>query len=211
MSVQHTDPHVRLRSLADAASRVPSRPSREEALQAVRTLLLHIGENPDREGLVDTPARFLKAWGDLFSGYDADPGESLGRTFEEVEGYDDIVLLQGVEFFSHCEHHVIPIRGTADIAYLPDRRVVGISKLARVVDAFARRLQTQEALTAQIADTIDGVLRPRGVAVTVRARHMCMEMRGVRQGGASTVTTALRGAFRTDEALQGRLDRMLRD
>ncbi|MEM9380454.1 MAG: GTP cyclohydrolase I FolE [Planctomycetota bacterium] len=210
MSVQPTDPHVRLQEVSDVPSRVPSRPSREEALRAVRTLLLHIGENPDREGLVDTPSRFLRAWDDLFSGYEEDPGASLARTFEEVEGYDDIVLLKDIEFFSHCEHHVIPIRGSADIAYLPDRRVVGISKLARVVDAFARRLQTQEALTAQIADTIVAALRPRGVAVTVRARHMCMEMRGVRQGAASTVTTALRGAFRTDEALQGRLDRMLR-
>lgn len=187
----------------------PAPVTREDALKSVRTLLRYMGEDPDREGLVDTPKRFLKAWDDLFSGYHSDPRESLERTFEEVAGYDEIVLLRGTEFFSHCEHHVIPMRGTVDIAYLPHGRVVGLSKLSRVVEGYARRLQTQEALTAQIGDAIEDVLRPRGVAVIVRAQHECMAMRGVRQCGAATVTQTLRGAFRDDPVEEARLFRLL--
>lgn len=184
--------------------------SREAALKSVRTLLRYIGEDPDREGLVDTPKRFLKAWGDLFAGYERDPSVELERTFEEVAGYDEIVVLRGAEFHSHCEHHVIPMRGTVDIAYLPAGRVVGLSKLVRLVDGYARRLQTQEALTAQIGDAIESVLEPRGVAVIVRARHQCMAMRGVRQPEAETLTQTLRGAFRDDPAEERRLMRLLR-
>lgn len=183
--------------------------TREEALKSVRTLLRYMGEDPEREGLIDTPKRFLKAWDDLFSGYGSDPREALERTFEEVAGYDEIVLLRGTEFFSHCEHHVIPMKGTVDIAYLPKGRVVGLSKLSRVVDGYARRLQTQEALTAQIANAIEDVLHPRGVAVIVRAQHQCMAMRGVRQCAADTITQTLRGAFRTDPAEEARLFRLL--
>lgn len=191
--------------------RAPERDSvsREEALQSVRTLLRYMGEDPDREGLIDTPKRFLKAWDDLFRGYGSDPRVELERTFEEVSGYDEIVILRGTEFFSHCEHHVIPMRGMVDIAYLPAGRVVGLSKLSRVVEGYARRLQTQEALTAQIGDAIEEVLCPRGVAVIVRAQHECMAMRGVKQGAAETVTQTLRGAFRTDPIEEARLFRLL--
>ncbi|QDV09077.1 GTP cyclohydrolase 1 [Planctomycetes bacterium Poly30] len=183
--------------------------TREEALKSVRTLLRYMGEDPEREGLLDTPKRFLKAWDDLFSGYRTDPREALERTFEEVAGYDEIVILRGTEFYSHCEHHVIPMKGTVDIAYLPNGRVVGLSKLSRVVEGYAKRLQTQEALTAEIGDAIEEVLRPRGVAVIVRAQHQCMAMRGVRQCGADTVTQTLRGAFRTDPVEEARLFRLL--
>jgi len=195
--------------LAIAPSPEADRPSRMEAREAVRTLLRYIGEDPEREGLVDTPERFVKAWGDLFSGYDRDPADELGRTFEDVAGYDEIVVLRGTRFHSHCEHHAIPMTGTVDIAYLPEGRVVGLSKLSKVVDVFARRLQTQEALTAQIADAIEDGLGPAGVAVVVRAQHQCMVMRGVAQEGAVTVTQTLRGAFDGDPALEARLHRLL--
>lgn len=185
------------------------RPTRAEARDAVRTLLRYIGEDPEREGLVDTPERFVKAWGDLFSGYDRDPAEELGRTFEDVAGYDEMVVLRGTRFHSHCEHHAIPMTGTVDIAYLPDGKVVGLSKLSKVVDTLARRLQTQEALTAQIADAIEEGLAPAGVAVVVRAQHQCMVMRGVAQDGAVTVTQTLRGAFDGDATLETRLHRLL--
>jgi GTP cyclohydrolase I len=190
--------------------RKDDRPTEAEAEEAVRTLLKWIGEDPSREGLVDTPNRVVKAYRDLFSGYDQDHEDILGRTFEEVAGYDDMVLVRDIPFFSHCEHHMVPIVGRAHIAYLPDGRVVGLSKLARVVDLFARRLQTQEAMTAQIADSIDETLRPLGVAVMVEAEHMCMSMRGIRKQGSTTMTTTFTGQFKSDPHHQVRFMTMLR-
>lgn len=174
------------------------RPSREEAEAAVRTLLRWAGDDPGREGLVDTPRRFVRAWAEMFSGYDRDADDALGRTFEEVAGYDDIVLMRDIAFHSHCEHHAIPIVGRAHVAYLPAGRVVGLSKIAHVVDIYARRLQTQETMTAQIARTIQDALEPRGVAVMVTAEHLCMAMRGIRKPGTTTTTTGFTGVFDTD-------------
>lgn len=171
------------------------RPSRAEAEAAVLTLLKWIGDDPSREGLRDTPARVVKAYEEMFGGYAEDPTDSLGRTFEEVAGYDDIVLIKDICFHSHCEHHMVPIIGKAHVAYLPNERVLGLSKIARVVDIFARRLQTQETMTAQIATAIDDALGPRGVAVMVEAEHMCMAMRGIRKQGSTTITTRFTGAF----------------
>jgi len=171
---------------------------RTEAEEAVRTLLRWAGEDPAREGLRDTPRRVVKAYGDWFSGYAEDPETYLGRTFEEVDGYDELIVLRDIAFESHCEHHMAPIIGRAHVGYLPGGRVVGISKLARVVDAYARRFQVQEKLTAQIADCIERVLQPRGVAVVVDARHQCMTTRGVHKRGVSMVTSAMRGALRED-------------
>ena len=184
--------------------------SRAEAEMAVRTLLKWAGDDPEREGLIDTPARVAKAYEEFFSGYDADPQQMLARTFEEVEGYNDIVLLQDIAFQSHCEHHVVPISGTAHIAYLPDNKVVGISKLARVLDAYARRLQTQETMTAQIASCINGALRPKGVAVIVKAQHQCMTSRGVNKPGVAMVTRTFTGVFKDDPAMEMRLMNMLK-
>ncbi len=184
--------------------------SRAEAEMAVRTLLKWAGDDPEREGLIDTPARVAKAYEEFFSGYDADPQQMLARTFEEVEGYNDIVLLQDIAFQSHCEHHVVPISGNAHIAYLPDNKVVGISKLARVLDAYARRLQTQETMTAQIASCINGALRPRGVAVIVKAQHQCMTSRGVNKPGVAMVTRTFTGVFKDDPAMEMRLMNMLK-
>ncbi|MGE3245142.1 MAG: GTP cyclohydrolase I FolE [Beijerinckiaceae bacterium] len=171
------------------------RPTREEAEEAVRTLLRWAGENPGREGLLDTPARVVKAYRELFRGYEEDGDEILSRVFEEVEGYDDMVLVKDIPFASHCEHHMVPFVGKAHIAYYPNKGVVGLSKLARVVDVYARRLQTQETMTAQIADTIAHALKPRGIAVLIEAEHMCMSMRGVQKQGASTVTSRFTGLF----------------
>ena len=171
---------------------------RTQAEEAVRTLLRWAGEDPAREGLRDTPRRVVKAYGDWFSGYAEDPETYLGRTFEEVAGYDELIVLRDIAFESHCEHHMAPIIGRAHVGYLPGGRVVGISKLARVVDAYARRFQVQEKLTAQIADCIERVLQPRGVAVVVDARHQCMTTRGVHKRGVSMVTSAMRGALRED-------------
>jgi len=184
--------------------------SRAEAEMAVRTLLKWAGDDPEREGLIDTPARVAKAYEEFFSGYDADPQQMLARTFEEVEGYNDIVLLQDIAFQSHCEHHVVPISGTAHIAYLPDNKVVGISKLARVLDAYARRLQTQETMTAQIASCINGALRPKGVAVIVKAQHQCMTSRGVNKPGVAMVTRTFTGVFKDDPSMETRLMNMLK-
>ena len=172
--------------------------SREEALRAVETLLRWAGDDPSREGLAGTPERVVKAYEDFFRGYWVDPVELLQRTFEEVEGYDEMVLLRDIRFESHCEHHVAPIIGRAHVAYLPKTRVVGISKLARVVDAYARRLQIQEKMTVQIARAIDEVLQPKGVAVVVEASHQCMTTRGVHKPGTSMVTSQMLGRFRTD-------------
>ncbi len=195
-----------------SAARIPSiiRPSREEAEAAVLTLLRWTGDNPEREGLLDTPARMVKAYEEIFSGYGEDPEAELGRTFEEVAGYDDIVLIKDIAFHSHCEHHVVPIIGKAHVAYLPDSRVVGLSKIARVVSIFARRLQTQETMTAQIADCIQDVLNPRGVAVMIEAEHMCMAMRGIRLSGSTTLTTRFTGSFIDNPHEQVRFMTMLK-
>ena len=173
------------------------RPSRAEAEAAVRTLIRWAGDDPGREGLLDTPARVVRSYAELFSGYEVDPHALLARTFDEVEGYDEIVLLRDIRFESHCEHHMVPIIGRAHVAYLPRRRVVGISKLARVVEAYARRLQIQEKMTAQIAAAIEDVLQPFGVAVIIEAGHQCMTTRGVHKPGVSMVTSRMLGAFRT--------------
>ncbi|MEX0409315.1 GTP cyclohydrolase I FolE [Aquibium sp. LZ166] len=186
------------------------RPSRAEVEAAVRTLLLWIGENPEREGLLATPDRVAKAYTEMFSGYGRDPADELGRTFEEVAGFDDLVIEKDITFHSHCEHHMVPIIGKAHIGYLPDGKVVGLSKLARVVDIFAQRLQTQEAMTAQIAGAIQDVLNPRGVAVIIEAEHMCMAMRGIRKQGATTLTTTFTGAFRDNPEEQVRFMSLLR-
>jgi GTP cyclohydrolase I len=174
----------------------PNRPSREEAERAVHTLLRWAGDDPEREGLKDTPARVTRAFEDWFSGYDQDPESYLARTFEEVAGYDDMVILKDIRFESHCEHHLAPIIGRAHVGYLPTHRVVGISKLARVVEAFARRLQVQEKMNAQIAHCIQKVLEPKGVAVVIEAAHQCMTTRGVHKTGVTMVTSSMLGAFR---------------
>jgi len=174
----------------------PNRPSREEAEQAIRVLLRWAGDDPSREGLVDTPARVAKAFEEWFSGYDQDPQAYLARTFEEVAGYDDMVILRDIRFESHCEHHLAPIIGRVHVGYLPTNKVVGISKLARVVQAFSRRLQVQEKMNAQIAHCIQTVLEPKGVAVVIEAAHQCMTTRGVHKTGVTMVTSTMLGAFR---------------
>jgi GTP cyclohydrolase I len=181
------------------------RPSREEAEAAVRTLLRWACDDPTREGLRDTPARVVRAYEEFFSGYHIDPVALLERTFEETDGYDEIVLLRDIRLESYCEHHMVPIIGRAHVAYLPHRRVVGISKLARLVEAYAKRLQIQEKLTAQIANTINEVLQPRGVAVIIEASHQCMSTRGVHKPGASLVTSRMLGAFRDDPSTRREL------
>ena len=186
------------------------RPTRQEAEAAVRTLLAWAGDNPQREGLLDTPRRVVEAYEELFAGYDADPDEALARVFRDVEGYADIVVVRDIPFVSHCEHHIAPFTGKAHIGYYPRSGAVGLSKLARVVEMFARRLQTQEAMTAQIAEAIERGLNPRGVAVMIEAEHSCMSMRGVKKAGASTVTTEFTGVFRTDREEQRRFLDLLR-
>ncbi len=176
----------------------PIRPSREEAEQAVRVLLRWAGDDPDREGLLGTPDRVVRAYEEFFSGYDEDPAALLRRTFEETDGYDEMVVLRNITFESHCEHHMVPIIGKAHVAYLPKNRVVGISKLARVVEAYAKRLQIQEKMTAQIANAINSELQPLGVAVVIEAAHQCMTTRGVHKPGVSMVTSRMLGAFRED-------------
>lgn len=186
------------------------RPSREEAEAAVRTLLAYIGENPAREGLLDTPKRVVKAYEELFSGYGEDADELLDRTFGEIGTFDDFVLLRDIPFHSHCEHHMVPFVGKAHVAYFPVERVVGLSKIARVVEIFSRRLQTQEHLTSQIVNALDGGLNPRGVAVMIEAEHMCMSMRGIAKAGVSTLTTQFTGVFRDDPAEQVRFITLVR-
>ncbi|MBB3809891.1 GTP cyclohydrolase I FolE [Pseudochelatococcus contaminans] len=198
-------------SQAESDKPISDRPTRAEAEAAVLTLLRWIGEDPAREGLLDTPKRVVRAYEELFAGYRDNPVEVLDRVFEEVEGYSDIVLVRDISFFSHCEHHMVPIIGKAHIAYFPEGGVVGLSKLARVVDVFARRLQTQEALTAQIADAINDTLRPRGLAIMLEAEHMCMAMRGIQKQGASTITTRFTGVFEEDPALQARFFMLIRE
>ncbi|MCT7375715.1 GTP cyclohydrolase I FolE [Chelativorans salis] len=190
---------------------VTDRPSREEAEAAVRTLLRWAGDDPEREGLKETPERVVKSYQELFSGYDRSPVEELGRTFEEVAGYDDMVLVKDISFHSHCEHHMVPIIGKAHVAYLPKGKVVGLSKIARAVDIYARRLQTQEAMTAQIATAIQDVLKPRGVAVMIEAEHMCMSMRGIQKQGSTTLTSTFTGVFKEKPEEQVRFVTMVRD
>ena len=187
----------------------PARPTREEAEAAVRTLIRWAGDDPEREGLLDTPARVVRSYEEFYQGYAQDPVALLERTFSEVEGYDEIVLLRDIRLESHCEHHMVPIVGRAHVAYLPDRRVVGISKLARVVDAYAHRLQIQEKLTAQIADTIQAVLRPHGTAVIIEAVHECMSCRGVHKTGVSMVTSRMLGIFRENRSTRQELMAMV--
>lgn len=186
------------------------RPTREQAEEAVRILLRWAGDDPEREGLIDTPKRVVDAYGELFGGYDADPADVLGTTFEEIAGYDDIVIVRDIPFFSHCEHHMVPIIGKAHVAYLPKGKVLGLSKIARVVEVYGRRLQTQEAMTAQIADAIQTNLDPKGVAVLIEAEHLCMAMRGVQKQGSSTLTTSFTGVFKSDPAEQARFMMSLR-
>jgi len=180
------------------------KPSREAALEAVRTLIAWAGDDPRREGLIDTPERVIAAFGEWFEGYGLDPSKELDRVFEDVQGYDDIVMLRDIEVESHCEHHMAPFLGKAFVAYMPTNKVVGISKLARVVEIFSRRLQTQETLTQQIADAITDNLKPAGVAVLIDAKHECMTTRGVHHRHVSTLTTQFTGVFKTDRALQDR-------
>lgn len=172
------------------------RPTRAEAEAAVRTLIRWAGDDPTREGLVDTPKRVVKSYDEFFAGYEQDPAEILARNFEEVEGYDDMVVLRNVKVESHCEHHIVPIVGTAHIAYIPDGSVVGISKLARLLEAYSKRLQTQETMTAQIADALEKYMKPKGVAVVVDAAHMCMTSRGIKHDGVHTITRQFRGVFK---------------
>jgi len=187
------------------------KPSREQAESAVRTLLRWAGDDPNREGLRDTPARVARAYDDWFSGYADDPVAFLQRTFEEVEGYDEMVVLRDIRFESHCEHHLAPIIGRAHVGYLPARKVVGISKLARVVDAYARRLQVQEKMNAQIANCIQQVLEPKGVAVVIEAAHQCMTTRGVHKPGVTMVTSTMLGAFREDSRTRREFLAMIRN
>jgi GTP cyclohydrolase I len=192
-----------------AVAKAP-RPSKEEAMAAVRTLIAWAGDNPDREGLKDTPKRVVNAYSEWYRGYDLDPAEELSRVFEDVSGYDDMVILREIDVESHCEHHMAPFLGTAFVAYLPTDKVVGISKLVKVVEIFAKRLQTQETMTAQIADAIDEALKPRGSAVMIDAVHQCMSTRGVHHPNVSTITTQFTGEFKTNPALQERFLRLIK-
>jgi len=176
-----------------------SKPRREEAMQAVKTLIEWAGDDPTREGLVETPKRVVAAYEEFFEGYTQDPEDILRKTFEEVEGYDEMVIVKDIRLESHCEHHIVPILGTAHIGYIPNKRVVGISKLARIVDVFGKRLQTQETMTSQIATTIENVLNPKGVAVVIDAGHQCMSTRGVHKTESSTVTSSMKGVFKENQ------------
>jgi len=192
-------------SVTPAAMRAVERPTRDDAEAAVRTLIRWAGDDPCREGLLDTPQRVARAYTELFAGYATDPTALLERTFEETGGYDEIVLLKGIRLESYCEHHMVPILGQAHVAYIPNKRVVGISKLARLVDAYAKRLQIQEKLTTQIADTINEVLEPRGVAVVIEAAHQCMTTRGVHKPGVGMVTSKMLGLFRSNPSTRREL------
>jgi GTP cyclohydrolase IA len=191
-------PVSRKRAAPAAHKPAPDRPSRDEALAAVRTLIRWAGDDPEREGLLETPDRVVRSYDEFFAGYQQDPAEILAKTFSEVDGYDEMVVMNDIRFESHCEHHMVPIIGKVHIGYLPNQRVVGISKLARLVDVYARRLQIQEKMTVQIADTLQQVLHPKGVAVVIEAAHQCMTTRGVHKPGAALVTSRMLGAFRDD-------------
>ena len=181
-----------------------ARPTRDEAEEAVRTLIRWAGDDPAREGLIETPARVARAYEEFFAGYLLDPADVLAKTFSEVDGYDEMIVMNDIRFESHCEHHMVPIIGKAHIGYLPNHRVVGISKLARLVEIYAKRLQIQEKMTVQIADTLQAVLQPKGVAVVIQASHQCMTTRGVHHRHVSTITTRFTGDFKTDSALKDR-------
>ena len=185
-------------------------PSREEAMQAVKTLIAWAGDNPNREGLIETPKRVVDAYKEFFDGYKMNPDEILSKTFEEVEGYDEMVIIKNIRLESHCEHHIVPILGIAHVAYMPNKKVVGISKLARLVDVYAKRLQIQETLTAQIAETIQRVLDPLGVAVLIDASHQCMTTRGVHKPESSTVTKRMLGVFKTDKNVRSEFMELIR-
>jgi len=196
-----------------AKKKAPAKPasvSQAQAEDAIKLLLRWAGDNPEREGLLDTPKRVAKAFREYFSGYEDDPAEALSRTFDDVGGYDDIVMLRDIEFNSHCEHHIAPFVGRAHVAYLPTKSVVGISKLARVVEIYARRLQTQETMTAQIANAIMNALQPRGVAVLIEAVHTCMSMRGIGKRNVATITTQFTGEFKSNPVLQARFMELVR-
>jgi len=204
LAARHSQPKPKPRSVPLMKKRAPStgakRPTRAEAEAAVRTLIRWAGDDPDREGLLGTPSRVARAYEEFFAGYGEDPVTILQRTFEETDGYDEMVVLRDIRFESHCEHHMVPIIGRAHIAYLPRRRVVGISKLARVLEVYSHRLQIQEKLTVQVATTIDQVLQPKGVAVVLDGAHQCMTTRGVHKPGMSMVTSHMLGAFRADQS-----------
>jgi len=194
--------------IVDIAS--DEKPNREQAEEAVRTLLRYIGEDPKREGLIETPARVVRAYDEFFEGYAQDPTKELGKTFEDIEGFDDIVLVKDIEFTSHCEHHMVPINGMAHVAYWPDEAVVGISKLARIVDIFSKRLVSQENMTNGIANCIQDTLKPKGIAVYIDADHQCMSIRGVKKRASSTVTTTFRGNLKEDQSAQLRFLEMIK-
>lgn len=187
-----------------------SKPSREEAEEAVRVLLRWAGENPEREGLLDTPKRVTKAYEEFFKGYQLDAHAELGKTFEDIQGFDDLVLVKDIEFVSHCEHHMVPIIGKAHVAYWPDQKIVGISKLARIVDIYAKRLVSQETMTKQIVQTIDDALKPRGSAVMIDANHQCMSIRGVNKLHSSTTTSMFTGVFKEDRDVRNRFMEMIK-
>jgi len=188
-----------------------TKPSREEAMEAVKTLISWAGDDPSREGLTETPKRVVKAYEEFFAGYDQDASKVLGKTFEDVNGYDDIVFLRDINIESHCEHHMVPIAGKAHVAYLPKDKVVGISKLARVIEIFAKRLQTQETMTMQIVNTIDEALNPFGTAIMIDAKHQCMTTRGINKPNVSTVTTKFSGLFAEDAELRNRFMQLVKD
>ena len=196
-------------SPAKSITTFTNRPSKEQAMEAVRTLLAWAGDDPEREGLIDTPKRVVEAYDEWFQGYAADPKKELSRTFEDVQGYDDMVMLREIDVESHCEHHMAPFLGKAWVAYMPTSKVVGISKIARVVEIFAKRLQTQETMTKQVADALEESLAPLGVAVLIDAEHQCMSTRGVHHKNVTTVTTRFTGVFKTDQALQDRFLRLI--
>ncbi len=208
--MDHVVKSLARRPASETAGKRGDRPSREEAEAAVRTLIRWSGDNPDREGLVETPQRVVKAFEQFYSGYGQDPKAILNTLFEEVEGYGDIVLVRDIVFHTHCEHHMVPFFGRAHIAYYPSKGVIGLSKLARLVEIFARRLQTQETMTVQITDALDEAVKPRGVAVMLEAEHLCMSMRGIQKVGASTLTTRFTGVFKEDPAEQIRFLTLVR-
>ena len=185
------------------------KPTKQEALAAVRTLIAWSGDNPDREGLLDTPRRVIEAYEEFFAGYNIDPSDILSKTFEEVADYDDMVLLKNMRFESHCEHHMVPFIGVAHIAYIPNRKVVGISKIARLLNVFAKRLQTQETMTSQIANALEEALKPLGVAIVIDAEHQCMTTRGVLKAGTTTVTKKMTGLFKENQKLESRFFKMI--
>ena len=193
------------------SGRITGLPTQEEAEEAVRTLILWAGDDPDREGLIETPNRVVRSYNEFYAGYDQDPEQVLMKTFEESGGYDEMVLIRDISIDSHCEHHMVPISGKAHVAYIPNNRVVGISKLARVVEIFSKRLQIQEKMTVDIAATIDRVLKPQGVAVVIEASHQCMTTRGIRKPGADTVTSQMLGSFRDDPSTRREFLAMIRN